>query len=142
MQVIRAEAAPRFQLPGVEFTVLASPSQGSAGLCTWKLTVDPGVRGDAPHTLDRDEVFMVLSGTVQVTPDGDKLGPGDAVVVPAGEPISLTNLGEGPAELYVAITAGFTGYMADGTAELYVAVTAGFTGTMADGTTVQPPWAQ
>jgi mannose-6-phosphate isomerase-like protein (cupin superfamily) len=58
-----------------------------------------------------------------VTADGDKLGPGDAVVVRAGEPVQLANLGETKAELYVAITAGFTG-------------------TMADGTTVQPPWAQ
>ncbi|TCC62259.1 cupin domain-containing protein [Kribbella pittospori] len=123
MQIIRAAEAPRFRLPGVEFTGLAAPSRGSAGLCTWKLTVDPGVRGDAPHTIDRDEVFMVLSGTVQVTPDGEKLGAGDAVVVPAGEQISLTNLGEDTAELHVAITAGFTG-------------------TMADGTTIQPPWAQ
>ena len=123
MRVNRAADAPKIQMPGVEFTVLAAPSLGSPGLCTWKLTVDAGVVGDAPHTLDRDEVFMVLAGTVQITPDGDKVGPGDAVVVPAGEPISLTNLGEGKAELHVAITAGFTG-------------------TMADGTTVQPPWAQ
>jgi quercetin dioxygenase-like cupin family protein len=123
MQVIRAADAPRFQLPGVEFTVLASPSLGSASLCTWRLTVDPGVRGDAPHTLDRDEIFTVLSGTVQVTPDGPELTTGDAVTVAAGEPISLTNLGSGPAVLQVAITAGFTG-------------------TMADGTTVQPPWAR
>ena len=89
MHVIRAAEAQRFQLPGVEFTGLAAPSRGSAGLCTWKLTVDPGHGGGEPHTLDRDEVFMVLTGTVQVTPDGDKLGPGDAIVVPAGEPISL-----------------------------------------------------
>ena len=123
MRVIHAVDAPKFELPGVEFTGLAAPSRGSAGLCTWKLTVAPGHGGDASHTLDRDEVFMVLSGTVQITPDGEKLGPGDAVVVPAGEPISLANLGEGTAELYVAITAGFTGYLADGTA-------------------VQPPWAQ
>ncbi|MFD7160889.1 cupin domain-containing protein [Kribbella sp. NPDC059898] len=123
MRVIHADEAARFQLPGVEFTGYAAPSRGSAGLCTWRLTVDAGHRGDAPHTLDRDEVFMVLSGTVQLGPDGDKLGPGDAAVVPAGEPISLSNLGEGKAELIVAITAGFTGYMADGTA-------------------VQPPWAQ
>ncbi|MFI7065612.1 cupin domain-containing protein [Kribbella sp. NPDC050124] len=123
MQVVRAAEAPTFDMPGVRFTVLAAPSLGSAGLCTWKLTVDPGAGGDQPHTVDRDEVFMVLNGTVQVTPDGEKLGPGDAVVVTAGEPIRLTNLGSGTAELHVAITSGFTG-------------------TMADGTTVQPPWAQ
>ncbi|NIK57635.1 cupin domain-containing protein [Kribbella shirazensis] len=123
MHVIHADEAPRFQLQGVEFTGLAAPSRGSAGLCTWRLTVPPGHGADAPHTLDRDEVFMVLSGTVQLAPDGDKLGAGDAVVVPAGEPIALTNLGEDKAELIVAITAGFTGYLADGTA-------------------IQPPWAQ
>ena len=123
MSIIRAAEAPRFQLPGVEFTGLAAPGRGSAGLCTWRLAVDPGLRGDEPHTIDRDEVFMVLSGTVQITPDGEKLGPGDAAVVPAGEPIQLSNLGDSVAELYVAITAGFTG-------------------TMADGTQVQPPWAQ
>ncbi len=123
MPIIRANEAPRFRLPGVEFTGLAAPARGSAGLCTWRLAVDPGLRGDEPHTIDRDEVFMVLSGTVQITPDGEKLGPGDAAVVPAGEPIQLSNLG-------------------DSVAELYVAVTAGFTGTMADGTQVQPPWAQ
>jgi mannose-6-phosphate isomerase-like protein (cupin superfamily) len=123
MQITRATEAPRFQLPGVEFTVMAAPSRGSKDLCTWRLTVDAGFRNEDPHTIDRDEVFMVLSGTVQVTPDGDKLGPGDAAVVPAGEPIQLANVGETKAEVYVAITAGFTG-------------------TMADGSTVQPPWAQ
>jgi uncharacterized RmlC-like cupin family protein len=123
MHVIRAAEAPRFQLPGVEFTGLAAPSRGCTGLCTWKLTVHPGVGGGEPHTLDRDEVFMVVNGTVQLAPGGDKLGPGDAAGVPAGEPIALTNLGEETAELYVAIAAGFTG-------------------TMADGTKVQPPWAQ
>jgi mannose-6-phosphate isomerase-like protein (cupin superfamily) len=123
MTVIRAAEAPRFQLPGVEFTGLAAPSRGSAGLCTWRLTVDAGLAGKESHTIDRDEVFMVLSGTVQVTPDGEKLGPGDAIVVPAGEPIQLSNLGDTPAEIYVAITAGFTG-------------------TLACGTAISPPWAQ
>jgi mannose-6-phosphate isomerase-like protein (cupin superfamily) len=122
MQVIRAAEAPRFQLPGIEFTGLAAPSRGSGQVCTWKLTVDPGVRGDTAHTLDSDEVFMVLSGSVQVTPDGVALGAGDTVVVPAGEPISVTNLGETQAELHVVITAGFTA-------------------TMPDGSTLQPPWA-
>jgi len=123
MSIIRAAEAPQFQLPGVRFTGLAAPSRGSEGLCTWRLTVDAGLRGDASHTLDRDEVFMVLSGFVQITPDGEKLGPGDAAVVPAGDEVQLSNLGETEAELHVAITAGFTG-------------------TMADGTKVQPPWAQ
>lgn len=123
MPIIRAAEAPQFQLPGAQFTGLASPSRGSADICTWRLRLDAGQRNDAPHTLDRDEIFMVVSGTVQITPDGEKLGAGDAAVVPAGEPIQVRNLGETEAELYIAIAAGFTG-------------------TMADGTQVQPPWAQ
>ncbi|MEU4195602.1 cupin domain-containing protein [Kribbella sp. NPDC026611] len=123
MQVVRAADAPRFELGGVEFAVFASPSNGSKQLCAWRLTLPPGHGGDAPHTIDADEVFVVLSGSVRLTPDGEKLGPGDALVVPAGEPIQVTNLGDEPAALHVAITAGFTG-------------------TMADGTKVQPHWAQ
>ena len=117
----RAADAPRHQLPGVQFTVMASPSLGSSGLCTWKLTLDPGVRGDNTHTIDHDEVFMVLSGSVRVTPDGDELHAGDAAIVPAGQPIAVSNLGDTPAEVHVAITAGFS---AKGP----------------DGSTMQPPW--
>lgn len=123
MTIIRAADAPRFELPGVEFTAFAAPSRGSADVCTWKLTVAPGREPDEPHAVDQDEIFMVLSGTVRATPGGDTLGPGDAVVVPAGDPIQLVNTGETPAELYVAIRSGFIG-------------------TMADGTKITPPWAQ
>jgi len=123
MTVIKAADAPRFELPGTEFTVLASPSLGSADVCTWKLTLAPGRDPDEPHTVNQDEIFMVLSGTVRATPGGETLGAGDAVIVKAGDPIQLVNTGREPAELYVAIRSGFTG-------------------TMADGTKVTPPWAQ
>jgi mannose-6-phosphate isomerase-like protein (cupin superfamily) len=125
--VIRNADAPRFELPGVEFVGLAAPSRGSADICTWRLVVAPN--GDVPkdtpepHTLDQDEIFMVISGAVRVTPDGPELGQGDAVVVPSESPIQLVNTGTEPAELIVAIRAGFVG-------------------TMADGTKVTPPWAQ
>jgi mannose-6-phosphate isomerase-like protein (cupin superfamily) len=122
MTVIRAADAPRFQLPGVEFTGLASPSRGSADICTWRLAVQPSRDEPEPHTIDQDEVFMVLAGSVRVTPDGEALTAGDAVVVPAGKPIQLVNTGTTTAELYIAIRAGFIG-------------------TMADGTTINPPWA-
>jgi len=112
--IVRGAEAPEFELPGVRFTALAAPSRGSAEVCTWRITVAPDVDGQ-PHTLDRDEVFMVLSGQVRLGDGAPVLGPGDAAVVPAGEPIALTNAGDGPAELYVAISAGFTATMADGT---------------------------
>jgi mannose-6-phosphate isomerase-like protein (cupin superfamily) len=123
MTVIRAGEAPRFELPGATFTGLASPSRGSAELCTWRLSVEPSRETPDPHELDQDEVFMVISGTVRISPGGAELGPGDAEVIPAGSPIQLVNTADTPAELYVAIRAGFVG-------------------TMADGTKVSPPWAQ
>ena len=123
MSMIKADEAPRFELPGIQFTGLAAPSRGSGELCTWRIRVAPGLDSPDPHTLDRDEVFMVLAGSVRITPHGPVAGPGDVVVVPAGDPIQLSNPG-------------------DSTAEVYVAITAGFTGTLADGTSVRPPWAE
>ncbi len=113
--ILRAADAPRFDIPGVTFVGMASPTRGTAQLCTWKIVVAPGHRSDTPHTLDRDEVFMVLTGSVRTAGDGPVLGPGDALVVPAGEPIALSNPGDAPAEVMVAIPAGFTATMADGT---------------------------
>lgn len=121
--VIRAAEAPRFELPGVEFTAAAAPSRGSEQVCTWRLTVAPGHDTDEAHTVDATEIFMVAAGSVRITPDGEPVHPGDTVVVPAGDPIRLVNLGDDPAELYVAIAAGFTG-------------------TLADGSTIRPPWAR
>jgi quercetin dioxygenase-like cupin family protein len=111
--ILRAAQAPRFEIPGVTFIGLASPSRGTDQLCTWKIIVAPGHKPDGPHTLDRDEVFMVVSGSITLS--GDMLGPGDAVVVPAGADIEVANPGDTPAEVVVAIPAGFTATMADGT---------------------------
>jgi uncharacterized RmlC-like cupin family protein len=122
--VIREPEAPRYELPGVRFTAGAAPSRGSAQLCTWTITVSPHLRSPDPHTLDADEVFTVLSGAIHTTPDAPVARAGDTVVVTAGSPIQLVNPGDEPAEVMVAIRAGFTARAADGTS----------IGT--------PPWAQ
>lgn len=112
---ITAAQAPRFELPGIEFTGLASPSRGSAGLCTWQITVAPNLVSPAAHTLDKDEVFMVTAGSLQITPGGPVAAAGDTVIVPAGSPIQLVNSAATAARAYVAIEAGFAASMADGT---------------------------
>jgi mannose-6-phosphate isomerase-like protein (cupin superfamily) len=114
MHIVRGADAPQFELPGVRFTGLASPSRGSAELCAWQLTVAPGLNSPEPHTIDRDEIFVVVSGTIRLSPEGELAGPGDAVVVPAGEPIQVANPGAEPARVLVAIRAGFTAKAADG----------------------------
>ncbi len=111
-----ADEAPRFQLPGLEFTGLASPSRGSADVCTWRLTLEPGLTSPEPHTLDRDEVFMVTRGAIRLSPDAAAVSSGDVAVVRAGTPIQVANVGEGEAEVVVAIAAGFTAAAADGSA--------------------------
>lgn len=115
MTIIRATDAPQFELPGVQFTALAAPSRGSADICTWRISVAPGLESPQPHTLDQDEIFMVTAGAIRVTPGGEVLGSGDAVVVPAGSEILLINPNDEPAEAYIAIRAGFNAAMADGT---------------------------
>ncbi|HEX9033928.1 MAG TPA: cupin domain-containing protein [Streptosporangiaceae bacterium] len=114
MHIITAGQAPRFELSGVEFTGYASPSRGSAGLCAWQIRVSPGLVSDQPHSLDQDEVFMITSGVITLSPDGPELSAGDCVVVPAGTPIQLSNPGNEFATAHVMVRAGFSATMADG----------------------------
>jgi mannose-6-phosphate isomerase-like protein (cupin superfamily) len=124
MHVTTALEAPRFELPGVEFTGLASPSRGFTDVCTWRIKVAPELRSAQSHTLDRDEIFMVCSGAIQLNPEGPVLRTGDTAVVPAGMPIQLVNADTEPAEAYVVVQAGFAG-------------------TSEDGSTIDtPPWAR
>jgi quercetin dioxygenase-like cupin family protein len=113
--ILRAAEAPRFDIPGVTFTAMASPRRGSGQVCLWRITVAPGHVPDQSHTLDRDEVFLVLSGQLRLAADGEVLRAGDIAVVPAGQEIAASNPGDEPAEVAVAITAGFSAKMADGT---------------------------
>jgi mannose-6-phosphate isomerase-like protein (cupin superfamily) len=97
MPIIEASSAPTFQIPGLEVVGLASPSRGSSETCVWQITLPAGALG-APHSLDREEIFVGLRGQARVELDGveGRLGPGDALVVPAGRPFSLSNPGAEP----------------------------------------------
>ena len=115
MHVIHASDTETFELPGLRFTPLAAPRLGSNQICLWQLNVAAGMDSPQAHTLDRDEVFVVIEGRVRLTPEGAELKAGDAAIVPAGSPIQLANASQGPAVLHVAIQAGFAATMADGT---------------------------
>jgi mannose-6-phosphate isomerase-like protein (cupin superfamily) len=115
MNIVRAAHAPVFDLPGISFTALAAPSRGSAQVCAWLLTVDPTFDPGESQTLDRDEVFVVVDGSIQWGDGGEIVEKGDAVVAVAGEHIRFTNPGEVPALVYVAIQAGFNAVTSDGT---------------------------
>jgi mannose-6-phosphate isomerase-like protein (cupin superfamily) len=69
---------------------------GDPGISLILVAAEPG-RGPALHTHDYAEVMIVLEGEATFT-DGEQevvVGPGNVVVVPAGEPHGFTNTGTG-----------------------------------------------
>ncbi|MEZ0111738.1 quercetin dioxygenase-like cupin family protein [Catenulispora sp. EB89] len=100
--------APRFDLDGFTFRPLAVPSRGSTELAIWALDLEPGARSQ-PHTMDREEVFVVVSGAVSATVGEREVqaGPGDAVIVPPHTTLRLGNAStESPAVLTAVTSAG------------------------------------
>jgi mannose-6-phosphate isomerase-like protein (cupin superfamily) len=124
MSILSAPPAATHDLGGTRFTSLATPSRGSAETSVWRVELDPDVPG-TPHSLTREEVFVVLDGTAAVR-IGDERGTaiaGDAIVVPAGIEFELSNGGTHALRLLCCLPVG-------GQADL------------GDGTTFTPPWAQ
>jgi quercetin dioxygenase-like cupin family protein len=107
MPVIPAATAPTFTMPGLAVTGLAAPSRGATETSIWRLTLAPGAPG-SEHTIDREEVFVVLAGRAVATIDGDQhhLRPGDALVVPPHRPFSLANPHGEPFEAVAALPVG------------------------------------
>jgi quercetin dioxygenase-like cupin family protein len=124
MPVLHAPAEPTHDLGGTRFTSLATPSRGSTDTSVWIVEILPGTPA-APHSLTRQEVFVVLAGTASVRLAGqaDEAAVGDAIVVPAGTEFELANASVGPLRLVCCLPAG-------GQAQL------------PDGSTFTPPWAE
>jgi mannose-6-phosphate isomerase-like protein (cupin superfamily) len=124
MSIIPAPPAATHDIGGARFTSLATPSRGSAETAVWQVEIDPGTPA-TPHSLTREEVFVVLAGTASVRLDGvaASASPGDAIVVPAAVAFELANEGETPLRLLCCLPVG-------GQARLD------------DGTTFTPPWAE
>jgi mannose-6-phosphate isomerase-like protein (cupin superfamily) len=112
---VRAADAPAFTLPGVEFRGLTAPSRGARELCTWHLYVAPGPAGE-PHSLDHEEVFVVIEGQLMIRIDGveSTLLSGDAIAVPAGTQLQVANISDETAHALVCIAAGFQATMVNG----------------------------
>ena len=125
MAVLRAPASPTHDLGGARFTSLATPALGATDTAVWTVEILPGTPA-TPHSLTREEVFVVLEGTAGVRIGGapaEEAGAGDAIVVPAGAQFELSNAGVEPLRLLCCFPVG-------GQARL------------ADGSTFTPPWAQ
>jgi quercetin dioxygenase-like cupin family protein len=114
--LIRADDAPRFGQDGFSMIGLAAPSRGCATVSAWRLAGEPGAASPV-HRLTSDEVFVVLSGTLEVLVDDAEpvvARAGDAVTVPPGIDFRVTNGGAEPFEAVVCMAAGGQGQLGDG----------------------------
>jgi quercetin dioxygenase-like cupin family protein len=124
MPVLTAPPTFTHDLGGTRFTSLATPTRGSEETAVWHVEIEPGV-APTPHSLTREEVFVVLDGSAEVTLGGARsvANAGDAIVVPAGVGFALASATAEPVRLLCCLPVG-------GQAQL------------ADGTTFTPPWAE
>jgi quercetin dioxygenase-like cupin family protein len=124
MPIVHAADAVAHDLHGSRFTSYAAPSRGSQELCAWRLDVPPGIPGQ-PHTVTREEVVLVLSGTLHfsISQDPEAIDttqpepsqPGDAVLIPRGSTLRVANLGPEPASAWTTTSAGIEAVLPDGT---------------------------
>jgi len=89
---ISKDAAPTFTIPGLTVTGLAAPSRGATETSVWALEIAPETPG-TPHAVDREEVFVAVSGRAAVELSGREIDfeAGEALIVPAGEPFAIAN---------------------------------------------------
>jgi quercetin dioxygenase-like cupin family protein len=114
MAVIPAPAAATHDLGGARFTSLATPSRGSTETAVWQVEIAPGTPA-TPHSLTREEVFVVLAGAATVEIDGTASAAtaGDAIVVPPGVAFGLANDGDEPLRLLCCLPVGGQARMGD-----------------------------
>jgi quercetin dioxygenase-like cupin family protein len=122
MPVVPSMSAVVHELHGSTFRSYVNSGTGAATLRAWQLEIPGDVVG-VPHRPSREEVFLLLVGSVSATIDGTQqtVGAGDVLLVPADSELTLSS---GP----------------DG-ATAWVTTTVGLEAVLADGTRMSPPWA-
>ncbi|GAB3883388.1 cupin domain-containing protein [Kibdelosporangium lantanae] len=83
MQIVNPRT---METPNARMDSLATPSLGSTELCTWRVTMTAGTEGPV-HAIDREQVWMPVTGRFTVTADGrtEVVETGQSVILPAGE---------------------------------------------------------
>jgi quercetin dioxygenase-like cupin family protein len=123
MPVISTPTSPTHDLGLTKFTSLATPTLGTTDTAVWQVEISPGAPV-TPHSLTREEVFVVLAGHATVSIDGvvGEAPTGSAIVVPANTPFEVSNTGTDQLRMLCCMPVG-------GQANV-------------DGATFTPPWAQ
>lgn len=106
MRVITENEARTTTTPNGSMTTLAAPTLGSTELSSWRVRMAPGASGPV-HAVDREQVFVPLSGAFAITVDGRTatVTPGTSAVLPAGVQRQVA-VADGPAEALVCMPAG------------------------------------
>ncbi len=107
MSPITSAFAPVFERPGVTLTGLTSPQRGARENSVWRFRVQPGAPGH-PHRVTREETFVALKGSALVAVDGEThmLAAGDAIAIPAGARLQMSNPGTVPFEGIAVLPVG------------------------------------
>ena len=106
MAIIPAPTRPTHELEGTRFTSLATPTRGCAETSVWMVEIDPGTPA-TPHSLTREEVFVVLDGTLTIhmgegdDPERHELAAGSVLVVQSGTALQLSNRGGTELRLFI-----------------------------------------
>lgn len=96
MHVLKKETAPRYRRPeGITSYLLASPRTGSAQHLTTTLAVLAPGGEQRLHSHSPEQVYFILegSGLMTVGSETQRVGPGDCVFIPSGQPHGLKNDG-------------------------------------------------
>lgn len=106
MYVITETAARTTTTPAGTIAALAGPSQGSQELSSWRVRLPAGSEGPV-HAIDREQVWIPVSGALTVTVDGSTslVSVGEAAILPAGV-VRQISAADGPAEALVCMGVG------------------------------------
>src|SRR5882724_7758072 len=97
MHVLQPEKAPRYTRPeGITSFLLASPRTCGAEYLTTTLAVIQQGGEQRIHSHRPEQVYFILegSGLMTVGDETQRVGPGDCVFIPSGQPHGLKNDGD------------------------------------------------
>ena len=92
MPVIYAANAQQFELPGAQFTALASPQTGAVSTAAWRVSLTPKTDG-MTHQLTKEEIIIAIAGSAVAVIGADRheISAGDAIIIPANTDFKLSN---------------------------------------------------
>ena len=105
MHIFKKETAPRYIRPeGITSYLLASPRTTSAEHLTTTLAVIQSGGEQRIHSHRPEQVYFILEGNGLMTVGGEtqRVGPGDCVFIPSGQPHGLKNDGDGTLRYFSA----------------------------------------